>query len=188
MGRKGGGGGDAGGGRSGTARNVVFTRVVPKFLVGLTANGLDYDAVADETERAAVAGTKPATKANDPCNLNKELAALRRAGFLVDADDEGNLLKADMVEGKGAGEAGERDSTSDAVHAAFAARAPKRGRAVGGILETRDGKKKHAKRDKAGSLSEISTKLGERNAATLSFGNDDDSSGSEGDSDDEERV
>lgn len=91
MGRKGGGGGTAGGGRSGKRGNVTFTRVVPRFLQDLKSQ--QAMAAAKSDRRMELSKTKDCKNKGkeregkeDSITLNNttdEIAELEKAGFNV---------------------------------------------------------------------------------------------------------
>lgn len=179
MGRLGGGGGDAGGGKR--SSNVVFERVVPKFLKGLVSE--DAPPASKEATRSAsktnteermataAVSARPAEDGGDSgpggSRVLDELAALRAEGFAVDATDAaGDGADGPAAEGVAEANAGEE--------AALAGRTPKRKHAtVGGRVE---------KKRKGGSLVKASAGskgFGSGDRGVLSFGGG--SSGSDSD-------
>jgi hypothetical protein len=192
MGRKSGGGGDAGGGRNGKRENVEFTRVVPRFLIGLVPDGdmrRACESDEDDGERAAIAAA-PKTEAEVDASREPEveLAELRAAGFRVDGDCDGGRDDAGRddfeandgkeqddyaVEGEGGGSgdtehdvAVDDDSGNEPVLAALAARGTKRERSVAGKQGSRPAEQKRNKSEKTCRSFDV------RNTSILSFGNE----------------
>lgn len=164
MGRKGGGGGTAGGGRSGKRGNITFNRVVPKFLQNLhaqqarkqedarTTNKCDGDRRSDKQQALNSSWEMP------PADV---VSALEREGFNVVQPSLENEAKANVNAGN---EISNKESSSlerTEKHSRIIAR-------EGGVA--RGGIKKSAVRG------ERPAKVLKANKQRLSFANRDDDS------------
>lgn len=86
MGRKGGGGGTAGGGRSGKRGSVTFNRVVPKFLQNLQAQSAKRNTSAsttNETDQDIGSKREQTPKSRREQSTEDMVNALEREGFTV---------------------------------------------------------------------------------------------------------
>lgn len=149
MGRRGGGGGTAGGGKGG--KQVHYTRVVPRFLRGLVDE--EHDPLSDKRPEPREE-TEVARAAPDGVDAG-ELAELRAAGFRVSGQEEE----------EGAPEKPAEKPQGGGVN-------------VGGVAKSRVEKKRREKNVAAVAVRPQKA-FGVKNKSKLSFGDDDESSGSE---------
>lgn len=190
MGRSGGGGGDAGGGKLGS--NVVFERVVPKFLKGLVGDDVVTSSTRSEKQGrvglragASSAGMEEKEEAvAEDCRVQQELAALRAEGFAVDVEGVKMEVGEEIDVAVGAVQERREDENASAEGK----------ESVGSVLSGRAPKRKHAtvvgrveKQRKGGSLVGVSKGargFGKGNASVLSFAQGSDESERGDDSDD----